>query len=224
MPWSTSSGSSSRFPNRHDRVLGSALVPRRLLALAVAALVLATSAGCANDVAPALRIGKLKISEGAALDEVAQWAGSPTLVAAVQIPSTEGHGPGSYATAFVDFVLTNRISFEVHNAKFDELGLTLAAQDTDDVRKGLFSDPATTAAVFEELSPAYGDRLVEDVAHQFAVRQALGDGYDAWAADAFARADVEVSPRYGSWDGTSGQVIAPPGPNQPAGASTTIGS
>ncbi|MDX6595990.1 MAG: hypothetical protein QOI72_1372 [Solirubrobacterales bacterium] len=198
-------------------------MPRRLLALVVIALALVSSAGCADDVSPAARIGDTKIGNGAFLDEVAQWAGSKTLVAAVQIPSTAGSGPGSYATPFVDFVLSNRISFELHNAKFGELGLALSAQDTKNVRDGLFSDPAATEAVFKELSKAYGDRLVADVARQFAVSQALGDGYQAWVAEAFTKADVEVSPRYGTWDRASGQVVPPEGPTEPAGASTPTG-
>jgi opacity protein-like surface antigen len=198
-------------------------VPRRLLALAVTALALVSSAGCADDVSPAARIGDTKIGNGAFLDEVAEWAGSDTLVAALQIPSTEGGGPGSYSISFADFVLSNRINFELHNAKFEELGLELSAQELNDVRDALLGDPAATEAVLAELSKSYGDHLVADVARQAAVGQSLGDGYEAWLAEAFAKADIEVSPRYGTWDRASNQIVPPEGPVQPAGVFTPTG-
>lgn len=187
-------------------------MPRRLLALAFAALAVVAAAGCADDVSPAARVGDVTVGNDALLEEVDQWAGSPTLLSALQIPTTEGDAPGSYSADFVDFVLTNRVGFEIHNAKFDDLGLKLSKQDISDVRTGLFNDPAATEAVFKELSGRFGEQLVADVARQFAVQQTLGDGYDAWLKKAYAEVDIEINPRYGSWDGATGRVQAPSGP------------
>ena len=193
-------------------------MPRRLSLLAALVLVGALSAGCSDDVAPAVRIGDETITTEQLLDEVAEWAGSPTLAEQLGISAVRGAGKGSYDSSFVGFLLTNRISFEIHNAQFRKLDLTLTTAETDDVRNGLFPDAAASAAVFEELSKAYGDRLVDDVARQFAVSQAMGDEYDAWRVEALSAGDIEVNPKYGSWDATSGQLVPPEGPRPAPGA------
>lgn len=192
-------------------------MPRRLLALAaVAAFVLVTSAGCASEVSPAARVGDVKISNDALLDEVAEWNGSGTLLSYFQLTEAPAGGAQRFPMAFVDVVLTNRISFELHRAKFDELGLELTDQDLAAMREGLIGDPQSSAQVLAELSSSYADRLVEDVARQAAVAGALGDGYEQWARSAFA-ADIEVNPRYGTWDPTTAQITPP---DDPKAAST----
>ncbi len=67
------------------------------------------------------------------------------------------------------------------------------------MRTSLFEDPALTQAVLDELGD-YGDQLVEDVARSFRLQTELADGYAAWAAEAYPAADIEVSPRYGTFD------------------------
>jgi hypothetical protein len=56
------------------------------------------------------------------LDEAAEWAGSPTLAQQLGITAVRGAGAGSYDSAFVGLLLTNRISFELHNEQFESLG------------------------------------------------------------------------------------------------------
>jgi hypothetical protein len=193
--------------------LGSPLVTRSVLLLVAVVVIGALSAGCADDVAPAARVGdSIEITADDLIAEADEWAGSPTLVTQLQIPATEGAGKGSYATPFVDFLLTTRISFALHNAQFRKLGLELTDQDLTDVRAGLFSDPAASAAVLDELSPAYAERLVADAARQFAVSQAMADGYQAWQVEAFTGTDIEINPRYGSWDPQRASVVPPSGP------------
>jgi hypothetical protein len=193
-------------------------VHRRPSLLAAVVLVGALIAGCSDDVAPAVRIDDRTISTRQLLDEVAEWAGSPTLAEQLGITEVRGAGEGSYDTTFVAFLLTNRISFEVHNAQFRDLDLTLTEEDEEQVRAGLFPDPAASAAVFDELSPGYGDELVADVARQFAVSQAMGEEYEAWRTDALSGRDIEVNPKYGSWDATTAQLVPPEGPRPAPGA------
>ncbi len=193
-------------------------MPRRLLVLLLAAGALVANAGCASDVSPALRIGDRVISNDDLLEEVDRWADSPSLLAALQMPSLEGSSPGTYPMDFVGFVMSNRVSFELHNQEFEELDLEIAPGLLDDVRSGLFSDPAATEAVFEELDPDFADALVADVARQFMVSDALGNEYAGWQAEVYATTTVEVNPRYGSWDAEAGQVVAPTGPVRPAPA------
>ncbi len=186
---------------------------RRLAAPLTVALALLAMAACADAVSPAARVGDLTISNEELLDEVDSWAASPTLLSALGLASVEGDGPGSYSQGFVGFVLANRISFEAHRAQFDALGLEMSAGDLRDVREGLLQDPETTQAAMEELGD-YADQLVEDVARQFLVEQEMGADYDAWRAEALG-ADIEVNPRYGTWDPTAG-LVPPEGPIQPA--------
>ena len=63
-------------------------------------------------------------------------------------------------------------------------------------------EPGTSVIAF-----AHGDRSAV-----FAVRQTLGDGYDAWLQKAYGKVDIDINPRYGSWDGQTGQVKGPTGP------------
>ena len=197
-------------------------MPRRLLALAAVALLsLVTTAGCANDVSPAARVGDVKISNDALLDEVAEWNNSATLLSFFQLAGTPEGGAQRYPMSFVDVVLTNRISFELHKAKFEELGLELTDTDLEDMRAGLIGDPTSSAQVLEELSSAYGNRLVEDVARQAMVANTLGDQYEPWAREAFAGKEIEVNPRYGTWDPESAQITPPEDPK--ADPSVTAG-
>lgn len=191
---------------------------RRLLALATAALAALASAGCTDDVAPAAQIGDVRITESELLDEVAEWAENPALLSVVQFPEElvdgEGSGEGStYSTALVDFVLGSRVSFEVHRAEFERRGLELPDEVLDSVRRELFGPQ--TDAVADQISKEYFDRLVEDVAIRLHLAEELGQGdYDEWLAD--ATEEVEVNPRYGSWDGESSAVVPPLDPAAPA--------
>lgn len=199
--------------------IGSVALSRHRLFVGALALLGLLTAGCADDVAPAARVGdSIDISHGALMAEVAEWAGSPTLVSQLQVGDTAGAGDGSYATTFVDFVLTTRISFALHNAQFDALGLELTDQQLADVRSGLFADPAASAAVLDELSPDYAEQLVADAARQFAVSDTMADGYQPWQVEAFTSTDIDVDPRYGAWDTQAASVVPPSGPRAaPAG-------
>ena len=195
-------------------------MPRRLyLSAAGIALTLAlTGAACSDDVAPAATIGDVTVNEDDLMTEVEAWAGSPALLQQLQVASAGSEDRG-YPMAFVDFVLTNRVAFELHNKEFEERGYELTDQELEDVRAQLFQDPAVTATVLEELGD-YADVLVADVARQFRIQTELADEYDAWATEAFTQTDISVSPRYGKWDLLSGTVIPPEGP-KPAPTSTT---
>ena len=195
-------------------------MPRRLLSLlSVGVVVLVGAAGCAEDVAPAASVGDTTVSDDELMDEVDAWASSPTLLKELQIIVDDtaeiegGSGPGSYKMDFVDLVLTNRVAFELHELEFEERDMELTDEDREGVRSQLFASPSVTTAVFDELGETYADQLVDDVARQFKLQTELGQAeYAAWAQEAFTRTDIEVSPRYGSWDRTNGSVVAPFGP------------
>lgn len=180
----------------------------------LAALVVAVPAGCADDVSPAIRIDDVAIGNDALLDEVAQWGGNPTLLQAVQFPTdlVEGSAPGSWSNELVGFVVGTRVGFELHRVEFEALGLEIDPASRDAVRAQLFGDPALTEQVLSEFTGDYGDELIDSVARQLAVEEALGEEYAAWVDEAYTEGEVEVNPRYGSWDAESGRVVPPEGP------------
>lgn len=192
-------------------------MPRRLLALAVAALAVVTTAGCADDVSPAARIGDVKIGNGEFLDEVAEWTGNPVAVD----PAMLGDGsPGTYPLDLVRQLLQQRIDFVLHNQEFEALGLELDDALRQQALTVLFGDPAASEQAFSAFSDDFAASFTDDVARQIGVQNELGDdGYTAWRTKAYAEADVEVSPRYGTWDGDTGQITPPEGPTDPAGTS-----
>ena len=119
---------------------------------------------------------------------------------------TGSESASGFSTQFVDLVLTNRIAFELHNAEFEARGLELSDEELEEVRTGLLGDPDATAAALDELGEPYAEQLVADVARQFRIQTELADEYAAWAEESFTSADIEVSPRYGTWDTASGAV------------------
>jgi hypothetical protein len=185
---------------------------RLLLPLAVLLGLGWTTAGCADDVSPAARVGDVVITHDELMSEVAEWAKSPRLVSLVT-PSGVAGGPSRYSSELVTIVLHNRISFEVFRDELEEQGLEVDQELVSQLRTGLFQDPADTAQVLDELDPGFGDALLDDIAAQITVENELADEVGAFVRRAFA--DVEISPRYGSWDATRGAVVPPEGPRQP---------
>ncbi len=188
-------------------------MPRRLFALAVVALALVGSAGCANDVSPALRVGSLKIGNDEFLAEVAEWVGNPV---AVDPATVQGQTPGTYPLELVRQLMQQRIDFSLHNAKFAELGLVVDDAARQQALTVLFGDPSFADQAFSAFSPEFATSFTDDVARQIGVSDFLGElDYSTWRDDAYKTTDIEVSPRYGTWDPETGQITPPPGPRQP---------
>jgi hypothetical protein len=186
-------------------------VSRRIVFLALAALVLALGAGCAKDVSPAAKVGSTKISDSELIDEVGQWAHNQAAFDQAQLKDLN---PGTYPMELVNVILQQRIDLDLHNQEFDRLELKL----TDDARaaavSSLFQGDTTLAQqALGGFSKSYATTYVDDIARQYAVEQKLGqEGYIAWRNKAYDAADVEVSARYGHWDPKAQAVVAPEGP------------
>jgi hypothetical protein len=180
----------------------------------VTALAVVAGAGCADDVSPAARIGDLKISNDALLDEVAEWVGNP---AAIDPATMADASPGTYPLELVRQLLQQRIDFELHRQEFDALGLEVGDEMRQQALSVLFGDPAAAEGAFAAFSEEFAASFVDDVARQIGVQNELGeDAYVEWRTETYATADIEINPRYGSWDATAGQITAPSGPVQPA--------
>ena len=188
---------------------------RRLLALVVGALVLVVGSGCADDVAPAVTIDGVKVSDRDFLDEVDEWANNPSAYPPERLAE---HNPGTYPMSLVTAILGQRIDLSLSHQEFERRGLEL----TDDLRQQalaiLFNgDLQAAQQALSGFSDDYRDRYLDEISEQLAVQADLGeDGYAQWRDQAYLEADVDVSPRYGTWDGSSGAVTPPEGPVQPA--------
>lgn len=188
-------------------------MPRRLrlLALVFAAFISAAVAGCADDVSPAVRIGDLKISNDTFLDEMAEWVGNE---AAVDQSVLQDSSPGTYPLELTRQLLQQRIDFELHNLEFERLGLQLDDAMRDRALTIVFGDPSAAEEPLSGFSDEFAQQYTDDVARQIVVSDELGEeGYGAWREQAYAETDIEVSPRYGTWDSDAGQIVPPPGPS-----------
>lgn len=183
-------------------------MPRRLLAILIAGLALVSTAGCADTVSPALRVGDTKISNDELLSEIDQWVHNPVAVDASQL---EGLAPGAYPGDLVRQLLRQRIDFAIHNAEFERRHLELNDQLRQDALTALFGDPSGAEQAYAAFDKEFADEFTDDVARQIALQDELGDdGYVEWLTEAYASTDIEVNPRYGTWDPTTRQVTAPP--------------
>lgn len=176
----------------------------------------AAGSGCAADVAPAVTIDGTKVSDKDFLDEVSQWAHNPAAYPAERLAE---HNPGTFPMALITAILGQRIDLELSHGEFERRGLEL----TDDLRQQavalLFDgDLQTAEQALSGFSDDYRREYVEALSEQLALQDALGErGFSEWRDAAYLEADIDISPRYGTWDGTSGAVTPPEGPIQPAG-------
>lgn len=187
---------------------------RRLLLLSLVALAGAIGSGCARDVSPAVRVDGAAVTDRELMDEVGEWAGNPAAYPPEQLAT---HNPGTYPMDLVTAILEQRIDLELHHGEFVALDLEL----DDDLRTQAVSelfqgDLQTAQEALGGFSDDYRDEYVDAISEQLAVQLELGAEYPAWQVESRRAADIEVSARYGTWNGTEGTITPPEGPTQPA--------
>ena len=129
-----------------------------------------------------------------------------------QTPGTYPHG------ARCDALIQQRIDIELHDQEFEELDLELDDEACGaGARPALPGDLALAEQALAGFSEEFATRCVDDVARQIAVQTELGDEATARGGPGPPEADIEVSPRYGSWDPDDRPGRSPPdGPVQPS--------
>jgi hypothetical protein len=181
-------------------------------------LVAAVSAGCADDVSPAARVGDETITTEELLDEVAEWADNDRSPRAEELAATAA--PSGYAITPVGGILAERILLEMLAPAFDDLGLELTDELRDQALQLLGVDPSQADILFEDFSEDYIEGYLDAYAKGIAVQTELGE-------DAFldllreSAKDVEVNPRYGTWDPDQLTVTPPEGPRPAPGSPLT---
>lgn len=184
---------------------------RRLFAPLVLGLALVASSGCADTVVPAARVGDVTISNADFLDDVARFYES----------QVEGGGdplagmpPGTYPMDEVSGILQDYVYFELHNKEFEELGLELDDDLRDEALAEQFGGLDGAREAFSGFGDELATKLIDDLARAYVVQQDLGAGYEEWLNSIVASTDIEVNPRYGTWDPASG-LVPPEGPIRP---------
>jgi hypothetical protein len=117
----------------------------------------------------------------------------------------------------VDAILQQRIDFELHTLKFEDLDLTLDDALRQQALLQVFSGDLSIAdRALAGFSEDYATAYIDDVTRQIAVQASLGNAeYQAWLSSAYIDTDIEVSPRYGRWDADQQSVVGPDGPTTP---------
>ncbi len=190
---------------------------RRLLAALAVILAGSLVTSCADDVAPAARIGDQTVSDQELLDEVDEWANNDQTQRAQELRAVAA--PAGYALEPVISILQDRITFEIAAQAFDELGLELDDALVAEAAAFFFGEGPTAEAARAGFSEAYADRYVDGLARGLAVQNELGE-------EAFAELilesgrEVEINPRYGEWDASRLSIVGPSGPRAAPGSDT----
>ncbi len=183
---------------------------RRLLPITLLALGALVATGCGDSTTAAVRVGDDTVDEAEFLDSLDEFAGNEAFVG-MQARSTRV--PDGYEASFVTVAVNDWVYRALNNAAFDERDLELTDEDRRAARSVLGDAGSNGTSVLDEFSDEFAARYLDDVARQVKLGETLGeDAYGAWLQDAFARADIEVNPRFGSWDRTSAQAVPPRGP------------
>lgn len=185
---------------------------RRAPLIAVGLIVLAS--GCASDVAPAARVGDETITTEELFDEVGEWAGNAQTQRSVDLAATES--PSGYAMGPVISILHERIIFTITGPAFDEMGLELTDTLRQQALTVILGDPSQADAAFGAFTDAYAQRYVDDLAKGIAVQEQLGDeGFVDLVRE--GASDLELNPRFGTWDEANITIVPPEGPQAPSG-------
>ena len=182
---------------------------RRLLpSVAVLVAVAVGTGGCADDVAPAARVGDATITHDELMAEAAEWAGNDDMQLSVDLPVAGL--PVAYASAPLGNILAEHIVLEILGQEFERRDLEI----TEDARLQAFAflgiDATQEEQFFGGFSREYGQDLLVRWQKAGAVQIAVGDEIrDLIAAEA---GDVEVNPRYGTWDPATLSITPPVGP------------
>jgi hypothetical protein len=172
------------------------------------------TSGCADDVAPAARVGDASISTDELLAEVGEWAAEPDSPRGTELQDS-GTAWG-YPMEAVSVVLHEQIVLEILGEAFDDLDLELSPDLLAQTEARLSQDP-TVGPSFPGFSDEFTDAYVEAYAKGFAVQTSMAEADFNELLRQGAR-EVEVNPRYGTWDATTVRLVVPEGSRPPPGA------
>lgn len=159
--------------------------------------------GCASVTSPALRVGDREFDR----DEIEAAIADATVE-----PGSDGAVPPTVDSATASAVLGDLIIDEIVDQGIEDYGVTVTDDDRAAVAAQFGLDPANISA-----------EIADDFEFQTKIqglRRVLGADFEQWVADSLS--EVELDPRYGTFDSNAG-VIPPAGPLvEGAGAGTPL--
>lgn len=188
------------------------MLARRLTpVLALAAVAGLAATGCASQ-AVGVRVGDHTYSQADMVTELDAYGENEAIFQSEeQLESIRGELADSYSQDFVAELLRQRITFMAVEQVFDEQGLELTADDRTVAESQLASQFGGQEAV-DAFPDDYLERLVDDVARLNLLAEELGeDGFNDALVEAVRTSDIEVNPRFGSWDADELDIVAPDG-------------
>ena len=194
-------------------------MPRRLLLpLAALALAAALSAGCSDTVSPAIRIGDTSVSHDDLMAEVEEWAGNDATQAAQDLAqSGTAHG---FASGPTSQIIGERILLALFEDEFDRQGLEITDDDRANALALVGIDPAQEEQLLGGFSDEYRATYLDRWAKVAAVQAVAGEDLRTIITE--GAADVDLSPRYGTWDAATLVVTPPVGPAAEVGDSPAL--
>src|SRR5688572_14451740 len=149
--------------------------------------------------------------------EVEEWAGNDATQAAVSLVQTgTDHG---YASEPVTNIVGERIVLGLFEEEFDRQGLEVTEEDRTNAFGLIGIDPSQEEALLGGFSDEYREEYLERWAKVAAVQAvAQEDLREVISAEA---EDVELSPRYGTWDAVALVVTPPEPPSAPQTSSAS---
>lgn len=180
-----------------------AVLKRRLVLVSAVAVVGLAAAGCSDQNA-AIRVGNDTVSQSDFQDELKAYADNEAFWAGLGLDAQEetaGELTDSYSQGFVCQILAQRVQFVLVDQLFEAEGLELTEFDRQAGRQRLESQFNPQVDPVSEFPASYADRLIDDFARIARLesesdQQRLSEAFQSLVDDT----DIEVSPRYGTWN------------------------
>jgi hypothetical protein len=186
-------------------------VPKRLLALLLFALVLLGSSACTSSTNAAITVNGTALSHDAFFKDLKAIAGSANTI--FGFPAA-GASKSAYSTEYVTGVANYEVFKIVMAKELTKRHLKVVAADLAQQRTSLKQYALSSGA--ETFFSEFFARL-----QVLASQPEFQGNADAVISALTANVDVQVSPRYGSWDPKTRAFVPPPGSIKTSVTSTT---
>jgi hypothetical protein len=191
-------------------------VPKRLIPLLLLIGTLLLSGACSSSSTAALTVNGTSYSQADLKEELEQLAPAFIEFGGSPAETVNGAGPGSYTSEFTLSLLNQRVQALVFQAERQKRGLEITDADRATAREVFFGSADVADTVIATFSPGFTERFIDDIASGIVVQNDIGEEeFQVWLADAMSTVDVEVNPRFGTWDPDQQTIVPPEGAVHP---------
>ncbi len=191
-------------------------MPKRLLPLLLLVATLVLSGGCSSSSTAAVTVNGVSYSQADLKDELEQLAPAFIEFGGSDPSTVNGAGPGSYTSEFTLSLLNQRVQTMLFQAEQQKRGLEITEEARATAREVFFGSAEVADTVIATLSSEFAERFVDDIAAGIVLQTDIGeDQFQTWIADAMGTVDVEVNPRFGTWEPDQQTIVPPEGALHP---------